>query len=87
MKLKWKHVLVALLTTTAFADDIDAEIVKHLDFFEQMPVVEDLQMIELEAGGERPKTTGAPAHAGPSGTASSQPEANAKAKAKEGEGS
>jgi hypothetical protein len=41
--------MIVLVAGTALADDIDAEIVKNLEFFDQMPMVEDLDMVEMDA--------------------------------------
>jgi hypothetical protein len=49
MSRLFTYIVVSFFAVTALADEIDAEIIKHLDFFEQMPVVEDVDLIETEA--------------------------------------
>jgi hypothetical protein len=57
MKRVFTYFIVSFFAVTAVADEIDAEIIKHLDFFEKMPVVEDLDLIELEEQTHAPAQT------------------------------
>jgi hypothetical protein len=45
--MRWRHLAVAFVASTALASDVDEEIIRHLEFFEKLPVVEDMEIVEL----------------------------------------
>ena len=57
MKRLTAYFLASFVAVAAFADEIDAEIIKNLDFYEKMPVVEELDLIELEQQSRPPEIT------------------------------
>ena len=57
MRRMTAYLLVSFAAVTAFAEEIDAEIIKNLDFYEKMPVVEELDLIELSDQNQAPEKT------------------------------
>jgi hypothetical protein len=59
------YIVVSFFAVAALADEIDAEIIKHLEFFEKMPVIEDLDLIEMEEQARSPTEMAAGQPGGP----------------------
>ncbi len=45
--MRWRHLAVAFVASTALANDVDEEIIQHLEFFERLPVIEEMDLVEM----------------------------------------